>query len=85
MNFGVMTRSRKTMEDITLDRAVEVARALAPEEQLKLRSIMDSWQTETPTETTPDQQRRLAEHLLADGLLEHILQNAYTDARSSGT
>ncbi len=64
------------MENATLDRAAEIARALGPEEQLQLRAMIDSWQTETPTkaltETTPEQERRFAEHLLAIGMIDHI-------------
>jgi len=60
------------MENVTLDRAVEAARALRPEEQLQLRAMIDSWQTETSAETTPEQERRFAEHLLAQGTLSHI-------------
>ncbi len=68
------------MENVTLDRAVEAAKALRPEEQLQLRAMIDSWQTPQPAKATPEQQRRLAERLLADGLLEHIPQDAYTEA-----
>ncbi len=60
------------MENVTLDRAVEVARALRPEEQLQLRAMIDSWQTEPPAEATPEQERRFAEHLLAQGILSHL-------------
>ena len=59
------------MEPVTLERAVEVVRALTPAEQHQLRKLMDSWQT-PPVETTAEQQRRLAERLLAKGLLTHI-------------
>lgn len=66
------------MENVTLDRAVEAAKALRPEEQLQLRAMIDSWQTEGPTktlvETTPEQERLFAEHLLAIGMIEHIPQ-----------
>ena len=68
------------MENVTLERAVEVVRALRPEEQSELRAMMDSWRPLKPLEATPEQQRRLAEALLADGLLEHIPHDAYTDA-----
>lgn len=78
------------MENATLDHAVEVVKALGPEEQLQIRAMIDSWQTPqpakatparaTPARATPEQQRRLAERLLADGLLEHIPQDAYTEA-----
>jgi len=57
------------MENLTLERAVEVVRALRPEEQQQLRRLMDSWQTPQPAEPTPDQQRQIAEHLLAKGLI----------------
>jgi hypothetical protein len=60
------------MENVTLDRAVEAARALRPEEQLQLRAMIDSWQTEVPLETTLEQERRFAEHLLAIGMIDHI-------------
>ncbi len=64
------------MENVTLDRAAEIAKALRPEEQLQLRAMIDSWQTETPAEmlveTTLEQERRLAEHLLAEGIIENL-------------
>jgi len=60
------------MENVTLDRAVEAARALRPEEQLQLRAMIDSWQAPAPAETTPEQERQFAEHLLAQGILSHI-------------
>lgn len=60
------------MENVTLDRAVEVAKALRPEEQLQLRAMIDSWQTPAPAETTPEQERRFAEHLLAIGMIDQI-------------
>ena len=60
------------MEPVTLERAVEVVQALTPAEQQQLRQLMDSWQTPQPVETTAEQQRRLAEALLAKGLLTHI-------------
>lgn len=64
------------MENVTLDHAAEIARALRPEEQLQLRAMIDSWidswQTPAPAETTPEQERRFAEHLLAQGILSHI-------------
>jgi len=64
------------MENITLDRAAEIAKALRPEEQLQLRAMIDSWQTETPAEmlvkTTPEQERQFAEHLLAIGMIDYI-------------
>ena len=68
-----------TLEPITLERAVEVVRALTPAEQQQLRKLMDSWPA-APRETTKEQQRRLAEALLAKGLLTHIPQDAYTEA-----
>jgi hypothetical protein len=67
-----MTGRRKTMENVTLDRAAEIARALKPEEQLQLRAMIDSWQTPAPAETTPEQERQFAEHLLAIGMIDHI-------------
>ena len=60
------------MENVTLERAVEVARALKPEEQRQLRALIDSWQKEMPAETTPEQGQRLAEHLLAQGAIERV-------------
>ena len=60
------------MKNVTLDRAVEVVRALRPEEQSQLRAMMDSWRPLKPLEATPEQQRRLAEALLADGLIERL-------------
>ena len=60
------------MENVTLDRAVEAARALRPEEQLQLRAIIDSWQAQAPSEAMPEQERRFAEHLLAQGILSHL-------------
>ena len=68
------------MEQITLERAVEVVRALTQDEQRQLRQLMDSWQPSQPVEATAEQQRRLAERLLAKGLLTHIPQDAYTEA-----
>ena len=68
------------MDNVTLDRAVEIVKALTPEEQSHLRAMIDSWQTGTPAEATPEQQHRLAQRLLADGLLEYIPQDAYTEA-----
>ena len=46
------------MENVTLDRAAEIVKALTPEEQSQLRAMIDSWQTEAPAEATPEQQRR---------------------------
>jgi len=60
------------MENLTLERAVEVVRALQPEEQQQLRRLMDSWQTPQPAEPTPEQERQFAEHLLAIGMLDHL-------------
>ena len=60
------------MENVTLDRAVELVRALGPEDQSQLRALMDSWRTEMPAETTPEQQRRLAERLLAEGIIVNL-------------
>ena len=64
------------MENATLERAAEIAKALRPEEQLQLRALIDSWQTEasgeTSTETTPEQERQFAEHLLAIGMIDQI-------------
>lgn len=64
------------MENVTLDRAAEIAKALRPEDQLQLRAMIDLWQTETPTktleETTPEQERQFAQHLLAIGMIDHI-------------
>lgn len=59
-------------ETISLERAVEVVRALGPEEQAQLRAMMDSWRTLMPSGATPEQQRRLAERLLADGIIACI-------------
>ena len=60
------------MENATLDRAVEVVRALRPEEQQQLRQLMDSWPTPQSAETTIERERRFAEHLLAIGMIDHI-------------
>ena len=60
------------MESVTLDRAAEIVKALTPQEQSHLRAMIDSWQAERPTEATPEQERRFAEHPLAIGMLEHI-------------
>lgn len=60
------------MENVSLDHAVEAARALRPEEQLQLRALIDSWQTPAPAETTSEQERQLAEHLLAIGMIDRI-------------
>ena len=60
------------MENVTLDRAAEIVKALTPEEQPQLRAMIDSWQTESPTKTPPEQERRFAEHLLAQGILSHL-------------
>lgn len=60
------------MEPVTLERAVEVVRALTPAEQQQLRKLMDSWQTPQPGETSREQERRFAEHLLAKGMITHI-------------
>lgn len=68
------------MENVTLNRAAEIVKALTPAEQTQLRAMIDSWQAEAPAEATPEQQRRLAERLLADGLLEHIPPDAYMEA-----
>jgi len=68
------------MELTTLDRAVEVVRALTPAEQQQLRRLMDTWQEPQPAETARDQQQRLAERLLAKGLIKRIPHNAYTEA-----
>ena len=58
------------MEQVTLERAVEVVRALTPAEHGQLRQLMDSWQP--LAETSREQERRLAEHLLAKGMITHI-------------
>ncbi|MGI4791560.1 MAG: hypothetical protein ACRYFS_22280 [Janthinobacterium lividum] len=60
------------MENVTLDRAVEVVRALTPEEQSQLRAMMDSWQTPMAAEAALEQERKFAEHLLAKGMITHI-------------
>ena len=60
------------MESVTLERAVEVVRALTPAEQQQLRKLMDSWQTPQLGETSREQERRFAEHLLAKGMITHI-------------
>ena len=60
------------MESVALERAVEVVRALEPEEQLQLRAMMDLWRMTPPAEAEQAQQRRLAERLLENGLLEHL-------------
>ncbi len=65
------------MEHVTLDRAVQVVQALTPAERQQLHKMMDLWQP--PAETARDQQR-LAERLLAKGLLSHIPKDAYTEA-----
>ena len=61
-----------TLENVTLERAVEVVRALRPEEQQQLRRLMDSWQTPQAAEATPEQERQIAEHLFAKGLIVYI-------------
>ncbi len=61
-----------TLEQMTLERAVEVVRALTPDEQQQLRRMMDLWQTPQPVETSREQERRFAEHLLAKGMITHI-------------
>ena len=58
------------MEIITLERAVEVVRALTPAEQQQLRQLMDTWQT--PAQTTPAQERLFAQHLLDIGMIDHL-------------
>ena len=58
------------MEQITLERAVEVVRALTQDEQRQLRQLMDSWQPSQPVEATAEQQRHLAEALLKEGLID---------------
>ena len=60
------------MEQVTLERAVAVVRALTLSEQRQLRRLMDSWQEPTPVETSAEQERRFAEHLLAKGVITHI-------------
>ncbi len=57
------------MERTTLERAVEVVRALTPGEQQQLRQMMDTWEPPKEAETTPKRQRRLAEHLRARGVI----------------
>lgn len=80
------------MENVTLGRAAEIVKALTPQEQSQLRAMIDSWQAEAPSETTPEQERRFAEHLLAIGMLEHIptgypggVHRASAHCRSGGT
>jgi len=60
------------MENVTLERAVEVVRALRSEEQQQLRRLMDSWQTPQPSKPTPE--RQFAEYLLTIGMIDHIPQ-----------
>ena len=60
------------MEQITLERAVEVVRALTPAEQQQLRKLMDSWQEPQPVVAMPEQERRFAAHLLAKGMITHV-------------
>ena len=60
------------MENVTLDSAVEVVRALRPEEQQQLRRLMDSWQAPSSAEATPEQERAFLAHLLAKGIIASI-------------
>ena len=59
------------MENVTLERAVEVVRALRPDEQQQLRRLMDSWQTPLST-AIPAQERAFLETLLLKGIIASI-------------
>ncbi len=59
------------MEDTTLERAVEVVRALRPEEQQQLRRLMDSWQTPL-SKDIPAPERAFLETLLLKGVIVSI-------------
>ena len=59
------------MENVTLDRAVEVVRALRPEEQRRLIDLLETELRPSPLEM-PAQERAFLEHLLAKGIIAHI-------------
>ena len=56
----------------TLEQVEAQVKSLTAEEQRQLRERMDSWQTPTLEATTPEQERRFAQHLLAIGMLDHM-------------
>jgi len=66
-----MQLRKNAMENATLARAVEVVRALRPDEQQQLRRMMDSWQVPPPVEV-PAPEREFLESLLAKGIISRI-------------
>ena len=62
-----------------VEQMVQQIKTLTDEEQREIRALLDAGDPK-PAGATPEQQRRLAKRLLADGLLEHIPQDAYTEA-----
>ena len=56
------------MELTTLERAIEMARALTPAEQQQLRAMLEP----RLAATSQEQERLLARHLLDIGMIDHI-------------
>jgi len=74
------TLEKVVAEKVTVEKVLKDIQDLPQEDQNRLRSLLNYWLSPQPPQTTPEQQQRLAERLLADGLLDHIPQDAHTEA-----
>lgn len=54
-----------------VEQMVQQIKTLTDEEQRQIRALLDAG-TSQPTETTAEQERKFAEHLLAIGMLDHL-------------
>lgn len=63
----------------TVEQMVKDFGTLTDEDQQHFRALLDGGGAKTSA-ATPQQHRRLAERLLADGLLEHVPPDAQTEA-----
>lgn len=65
---------------ITLEQVKQQIKTLTPEEQQQVRAFLDAPTLPVSEETTEEQERRFAEHLLAKGIISHIpasMQDGY--------
>ena len=54
-----------------VEQMVQQIKTLTDEEQRQIRALLDAG-TPEPVETTAEQERKFAEHLLAQGILSHL-------------
>ncbi len=54
-----------------VEKMVQQIKTLTDEEQRQIRALLDI-ETPQPSEATVEQERRFAEHLLAQGILSHL-------------